>query len=147
MFFLLIPLAVTAFSLSAKPNKKVASYIEKYKKIAKAEEKSKDGGIPHQITLAQAIIESRCGSSNLALRANNHFGIKAGDNYKTYENPIGSYKDHSRILRKYYASLFKLNKNDYKAWARGLQRLGYATDPCYATKIIKCIEDNGLSSI
>ena len=145
MFFLLIPLAATAFSLSAKPkNIKVASYIAKYRKIAKA-----DKVIPFQITMAQGIIESQCGSSNLALRANNHFGIKKprSIHYKVYATAIESYTDHARILKKYYASLLKLDKNDLKGWAWGLQRLKYATDRHYAEKLIKCIDDNQLSSI
>jgi flagellum-specific peptidoglycan hydrolase FlgJ len=143
MFFLLIPLTATAFSLSAKPNTKVVPYIAKYRKIATA-----DKVIPFPITMAQAIIESQCGRSSLALRANNHFGIRKphSKHYKVYKTVIESYTDHARILKKYYASLLKLDKDDYKGWAWGLQRLKYATDRHYAEKLIKCIDDNQLAS-
>ena len=114
-------------------------------------------GIPASITLAQGILESGSGKGRLARQANNHFGIKchnwAGDKiyhdddeaqecFRKYNDPNMSYRDHSEFLanRKRYAGLFKLKMNDYKGWAKGLRKAGYATDPKYPKKLISLIE-------
>lgn len=133
-------------------------YIEKYKDAAI--HAMKTHGIPASITLAQGCLESADGNSDLAVRANNHFGIKChndwkgptyykkGDDigkscYRKYRNASESFKDHSDFLRygQRYAFLFDLEITDYKGWSHGLKKAGYATDPKYAQKLIKIIED------
>ncbi len=134
----------------------VLEYIEKYKKIAK--EDMVQFGIPASITLGQGILESGAGTGPLSQQANNHFGIKchkewtgpsvkydddeAQECFRKYANPEESYRDHSVFLstRKYYIPLFKLEKNDYVGWAKGLKDAGYATDKAYPTKLISLIE-------
>jgi len=117
--------------------------------------------IPASITLAQGILESADGNSELAKRSNNHFGIKCHDDWKgqrvyhdddqkgecfrKYEHPRESYEDHSIFLmRKRYESLFALKSDDYQEWARGLKKSGYATNPQYAALLIRIIEENNL---
>lgn len=134
-------------------------FIQKYKHIAIRE--MERTGIPASITLAQGIFESGCGSSELSRQANNHFGIKChdwiGETYhmdddaedecfRKYESPEQSWIDHSEFLtsRPRYAGLFKLSATDYKAWAKGLKAAGYATNPHYAEKLIKIIEEEQL---
>ena len=138
-------------------------YIEKYKDAAI--QYMKTHGIPASITLAQGCLESADGNSDLAVRANNHFGIKChndwkgptyykkGDDpgkscYRKYRNASESFKDHSDFLRygQRYAFLFDLEITDYKGWSHGLKKAGYATDPKYAQKLIKIIEDYRLYS-
>ena len=133
-------------------------YIEKYKDAAI--QYMKTHGIPASITLAQGCLESANGNSDLAVRANNHFGIKChndwkgptyykkGDDpgkscYRKYRSASESFKDHSDFLRygQRYAFLFDLQITDYKGWSHGLKKAGYATDPKYAQKLIKIIED------
>ena len=115
--------------------------------------------IPASITLAQGILESGNGRSQLASKSNNHFGIKChvgwkgakvyhdddekGECFRKYKYVETSYKDHSEFLsgRRRYASLFKLRKSDYKGWAKGLKKAGYATDKKYPKKLIKIIEE------
>lgn len=135
------------------------TFIKKYKSIAMQE--MDRTGIPASIKLAQGILESGCGSSKLAINANNHFGIKChnwngasfimdddsrNECFRKYRNPEESWVDHSEFLtsRPRYASLFKLSKTDYKGWAKGLKKAGYATAPDYAQKLIKIIEDEEL---
>lgn len=136
-------------------------YVEKYSKWAVAE--MKRTGIPASITLAQGMLESGTGNSTLAKDANNHFGIKChsewtgekifmdddakGECFRNYPSVYDSYIDHSNFLRgrDRYASLFELETTDYKNWAHGLKKAGYATDPNYANKVIKYIEDYPLS--
>ncbi len=134
----------------------VLSYIEKYKQIA-MNDMSKFG-IPASITLSQAILESGAGTGPLSIQANNHFGIKChkdwtGESikhdddatdecFRKYENPNQSFDDHSLFLlnRPWYSKLFKLEKDDYKSWAKGLKAAGYATDFKYPDKLIGIIE-------
>ena len=158
--------ALTAFAQETAPkpvlNEAYLQYIEKYKKIALEQEK--EHHIPACITLAQGLLESGAGNSELATKANNHFGIKCHKDwtgatyshddetsqecFRKYSKAKDSYEDHSLfLLRPRYASLFELPIDDYKGWAHGLRRCGYATDPTYAAKLIKLIEDYGLNNI
>lgn len=132
-----------------------SEYIEFFK--AKAINEMQLFGIPASITLAQGILESGSGRGRLATQANNHFGIKCHDwtgprifhdddteqeCFRKYDNPNQSYRDHSLFLanRRRYENLFRYNSNDYKSWAKGLKKAGYATDPKYAHKLIALIE-------
>lgn len=151
--FLLITIAVSAQSARQQ-------YIDKYKNIAMREMKTH--AIPASITLAQGILESGDGRSQLASKSNNHFGIKChkswtggkvyhdddkkGECFRKYKNPEESFVDHSLFLvgRSRYAALFELRQDDYKGWAKGLQKAGYATSKTYSSKLIKIIEDNNL---
>ena len=131
-------------------------YIQQYASIA--QEEMRRYKIPASITLAQGLLESQFGQGKLAKKSNNHFGIKCkrewrgkkvyhdddapGECFRAYNDPKESYRDHSLFLveRERYASLFRLKKTDYKAWAIGLKKAGYATDPAYADKLIGLIE-------
>lgn len=131
-------------------------YIVLYKNDAIKE--MKEYGVPASITLAQGMLESNYGNSVLAVKANNHFGIKChsdwnGDTYhmdddaknecfRKYSSVLESFRDHSRFLkeRSRYASLFTLEITDYKAWAKGLKEAGYATNPQYPQLLINLIE-------
>jgi len=146
--------------VSAQTNTARQDYIEKYK--VTAVEKMLEHGIPASITLAQGILESGAGKSGLAKDANNHFGIKChkdwtGDTYimdddkknecfRKYKTAAESFEDHSQFLtsRGRYAFLFEYKVTDYKKWAHGLKKAGYATNPKYAHLLIKVIEDNEL---
>lgn len=140
--------------------KTTQEYIEKFAPIAVREmHKYK---IPASITLAQGILESGNGRSPLAIRSNNHFGIKChrgwkgksvthdddekGECFRKYKYPESSYEDHSKFLttRKRYAGLFRLRITDYKGWAYGLKRAGYATDKKYPVKLIGLIRKYNL---
>ena len=130
-------------------------YVEKWKMVAL--QKMFDHGIPASITLAQGILESGNGNSTLAREANNHFGIKChgwngpgyymdddakNECFRVYDTPEQSFEDHSQFLmKKRYANLFKLKITDYKGWAKGLKKAGYATNPQYANKLIQIIEE------
>ena len=136
------------------------AYIDNYKDIAISE--MKRTGVPASITLAQGMIESDYGRSRLAREANNHFGIKCHDDwdgptishhddrrnecFRKYKSPEDSFYDHSDFLRSgsRYKSLFDLNITDYKGWAHGLKKAGYATNPDYAGMIIRKIEEMSL---
>lgn len=131
-------------------------YISNFQEIAK--NNMKEHGIPASITLAQGILESGAGKGKLAQSANNHFGIKchtgwtgesvkhdddaAQECFRKYNHPSESYRDHSYFLtsRSRYSNLFKLDKGDYEAWAKGLKDAGYATDKKYPDKLIGLIE-------
>lgn len=130
-------------------------YIEKYKDLAI--EQMERNKIPASITLAQGVLESAAGSSPLAQRSNNHFGIKCGSSwlgattthfddgrnecFRVYPTVRDSYEDHSQFLKKErYMRLYRLNIMDYKGWARGLKACGYATSPTYADRLIAIIE-------
>lgn len=138
----------------------VEQYIQKYKDIARLE--MQNAGIPASIKLAQGILESSFGNSDLSKNANNHFGIKchkewtgntyhmdddeANECFRVYKNPEESFHDHTYFLtsRSRYAGLFELSQTDYKGWAEGLQKAGYATNPKYASILIGLIERHEL---
>ena len=150
-------LAVTTASAEGQQKLTREAYILKYKPLAV--EQMDIYGIPASIKLAQALFESDNGNSRLAREANNHFGIKCKSNwtgqtishtddapdecFRKYPSVEESYRDHSEFLDKSarYQDLFKLDPTDYKGWAPGLQKAGYATNPQYAQQLIKIIED------
>jgi LysM repeat protein len=139
---------------------KAEAYINNYKELAIAE--MMRAGVPAAITLAQGILESQSGESDLARVSNNHFGIKCktewtgaktyhdddekGECFRVYRTVADSYKDHSDFLktRPHYAFLFKLDPTDYEGWAQGLKKAGYATSPTYPQKLLKVIHDYNL---
>ena len=138
-------------------NKHTLHYIKKYAPLAVLE--MHEYKIPASITLAQGILESGNGRSQLASKSNNHFGIKChkgwtgqrvyhdddekGECFRKYKYVQTSYQDHSKFLtsRRRYADLFKLRLTDYKGWAKGLKKAGYATDKKYPKKLIRIIEE------
>ncbi len=140
----------------AQAQNKVELYIEDWYEVAQSE--MLEHGIPASITLAQGILESASGESELAKKSNNHFGIKCHrdwdgekvyydddeDNecFRKYDNAKESFHDHSLFLknRSRYAYLFELKSNDYKSWAKGLKKAGYATNPKYDDLLIDLIE-------
>ena len=150
--------AAFASQTSKTPQEK---YIEKYAPLAVSE--MYRSGVPASITLAQGMLESGNGQSELARVSNNHFGIKCHNNWKggkvyydddakgecfrKYSHPSESYRDHSDFLRfrDRYKFLFDYRVTDYKAWAHGLKKAGYATDPAYPKKLIKLIEEYDLN--
>lgn len=134
-------------------------YIDTYKNIAVSE--MKRSGVPASITLAQGMLESENGNSSLAREGNNHFGIKCHDwtgksmfldddakneCFRKYKSSDESFRDHSDFLlsRHRYNFLFEYKSTDYKSWAVGLKKAGYATNPKYSDQLIKLIEDNEL---
>lgn len=135
-------------------------YIQENKSKAVAE--AIRSGIPASITLAQGILETDSGNSELARKANNHFGIKChsdwygehvladddlpGECFRKYNSSLGSYMDHTRFLRKYarYDALFSLGMLNYRDWAKGLKRAGYATNPRYDQTLISIIDKYNL---
>ena len=156
---LLFVLAMMSVMLCAQTKKQYLDYIEKYKDLAV--EQMFRYKIPASITLAQGLVESGAGTSRLARKGNNHFGIKCGkawkgsyikenddkrkEKFRKYKNAKESYEDHSRfLLQPRYASLFKLKLTDYKGWAKGLKKCGYATSPRYASVLINTIEKYNL---
>lgn len=138
-------------------NTRYVEYVEKYCDLAV--EQMKEHKVPASITLAQGLLESGAGMSELARKSNNHFGIKCGSSwngrtvrhdddarqecFRAYSHPRASYEDHSVFLTRgaRYAFLFQLDLTDYRGWARGLKKAGYATDPSYANRLITIIED------
>lgn len=151
------------FSAAAQSlNQDYLRYIDTYKQAAVNQELIHH--IPACITLAQGLLESGAGKSSLAVEANNHFGIKchstwtgetfthddetANECFRKYANAEESFEDHAVFLEKpRYQPLFALDITDYKGWARGLKECGYATDPNYAPKLIKLIEDYDLVAV
>lgn len=146
---------ILSISLHGQRNSTYQQYIETYKSAAI--DQMRRHKIPASITLSQALLESGAGSSYLATKANNHFGIKVGvgwngsyvtrdddqkgERFRKYKNVAESYEDHSLFLQKdRYKPLFRLDPLDYKAWARGLKACGYATLPTYAERLIRIIE-------
>jgi len=154
--------AILIFSASYGQTEKqrIDAYISTYKDLAVSE--MLRSGVPAAITLAQGILETAGGQSDLAALAFNHFGIKCkaewtgetmshdddakGECFRKYSCVADSYKDHSDFLttRPCYAFLFKLDPTDYEGWAKGLKKAGYATNPAYAQKLIKLIVENNL---
>jgi len=150
-------LLLNAFAQSQKGE----AYINKYKDIAINE--MIRSGVPAAITLAQGILESSYGESNLCIQSNNHFGIKCktewtGEKvyhdddakhecFRSYPDATASYKDHSDFLktRPWYASLFQLQPTDFEGWAYGLKKAGYATEKDYPQKLLKVINDYNLN--
>lgn len=157
---LIVILNALSFSLEARTENTAEAYIQQYKRIAISE--MKKYGIPASIKLAQGLLESGIGQSRLATQANNHFGIKChttwngqtikhtddavDECFRVYTDPNQSYYDHSQFLvhRSRYSDLFKLKTNDYKGWAHGLKKAGYATNPRYAFMLIDVIERHQL---
>ena len=149
-------LSILAFCFPPQKNTR-QQYIDLYAKIAIAE--MNEYHIPASITMAQACLESSDGNSTLATEANNHFGIKCKSNwsgpsvrkdddthdecFRKYRNALESYRDHSEFLTggMRYQFLFDYNIKDYKKWAYGLKKAGYATDPTYPERLLKIIED------
>ena len=136
-------------------NQRFQDYFDTYKDVAI--EQMLKYHIPASITLAQGVLESGAGRSELTRKANNHFGIKChgwtgrksyhdddeqGECFRAYNNAYESYQDHSIFLTssQRYSSLFRLKQTDYKGWARGLKACGYATSPTYASRLIEIIE-------
>ncbi len=158
--FLPFIIGLLTFSFHSKAQNSRAIYIQKYKNWAIKE--MKRTGIPASITLAQGMLESANGQSMLAKQAKNHFGIKCHSSwngpyvrkdddkrnecFRKYNSVYESYKDHSDFLTsgKRYAFLFDLKPTDYKRWAKGLKKAGYATSRTYAKRLIKIIEENQL---
>ena len=153
---ILFLLAAAWLALGAAKNPRLA-YIDQYSALAVLE--MQRTGVPASITLAQGMLESGYGLSPLATKAHNHFGMKCHSDWKgekffyddetpdecfrVYPTVEDSFRAHSDFLRgrERYKALFDLDPTDYKGWARGLRRAGYATDPGYATKLINLIED------
>ncbi len=149
--------AFAAHNVLAQKQDRIVEYIKQYKDIAITE--MQRTGVPASITLAQGIHESGAGASDLALASNNHFGIKCksnwtgesvrhdddakGECFRKYPSSEDSYKDHSDFLKKgqRYTFLFSLEATDYKGWAYGLKKAGYATNPKYPQVLIKLVED------
>jgi hypothetical protein len=143
------------------PTGSAEDYIEAYKGLAISE--MRRTGVPASITLAQGMIESGMGKGTLAVEANNHFGIKCHDNwdgpivrhnddkrnecFRKYKSAAESFKDHSDFLKQTprYNFLFDLSVTDYKGWAKGLKKSGYATNPDYASMVIERVEKYGLN--
>lgn len=159
---LLIAILYSTNSFCQKAEKKISTeeYINIYSDIAIREMLVYE--IPASITLAQGLLESGTGNSSLAKKAKNHFGIKChlewdgpvyfldddkkNECFRVYDNPDESYRDHSLFLteRRYYVALFDLDMKDYRGWAYGLKKAGYATHPKYAQLLIKLIKENEL---
>lgn len=156
-YFVLSIITFLCVSLNAqlKWNSRYQAYIDQYKDLAIAEMLKYN--IPASITLAQGLLESGAGMSELARNGNNHFGIKCHDwtgartyhdddanneCFRAYRDVYESYEDHSRFLARQprYRSLFRLKRTDYKGWAKGLKKCGYATSPIYAKQLIGIIE-------
>lgn len=156
IFPLLVFLLTSVSVCGQRTNSAYWDYIERYKGMAI--EQMQRYRIPASITLAQGLLESAAGRSTLATKANNHFGIKChkdwkgpyvlrdddapNERFRKYESAAQSFEDHSQfLLRQRYASLFTLSITDYKGWAHGLKRCGYATSPTYAQQLITIIEN------
>ena len=149
-------ISVAIISIGATSVTPQDDYIRKYSATAVRE--MYRSGVPASITLAQGLLESRYGQSELAVRGNNHVGIKChdwkgkkmyydddakGECFRVYSSADESFRDHSDFLRyrDRYKFLFDYDVTDYKSWAYGLKKAGYATDPSYPSKLIKIIED------
>ncbi len=160
ILFLFVTSFILKNSFAQQLDPVVIDYINKYKELAISE--MQRTGIPASIKLAQGIHETNAGTSDLVRRSNNHFGLKCksewrgmtvkhtddapNECFRKYEDPTDSYKDQSDYLKKSvrYATLFNLDPTDYRGWAYGLKKAGYATNPKYSQVIIKLIEDYDL---
>ena len=155
---------LTLGAMAQPPGERLSAeeYIALWKDVAV--QKMQEHGIPASITLAQGLLESGNGNSELARKANNHFGIKChsdwkgakvyhdddrrGECFRKYRDAAESFEDHSKFLMKpRYAGLFELRVTDYKGWAHGLRKAGYATDPRYPQKLIDLIERYRLNEL
>jgi len=151
----LIFLFISLIAISQNRKQAYLAYIEQYHQVA--EKQQREHKIPASIVLAQGLLESGAGLSAFAKESNNHFGIKCndwtgdkiyhdddqkGECFRKYDQVLDSYEDHATFLktRPRYSFLFNLNPTDYEAWAHGLKKAGYATDPTYAFKLISIIE-------
>jgi len=152
--------ALLVCGVMAQKSTAIQQYVDTYKEIAINE--MIRSGVPASITLAQGILESQSGQSDLVKRSNNHFGIKCktewtgekvyhdddakGECFRVYPDAAASFKDHSDFLkyRPYYTFLFSLDPTDYEGWAKGLKKAGYATERDYPQALIKLIVDNHL---
>lgn len=160
--FLLVFLPQSVAGAPEVKNPAYISYINQWRATALAQQQQY--GIPASITLAQGLLESGAGQSDLATTANNHFGIKCHSDwqggtfrkdddkrdecFRSYQKAEDSFRDHSLFLkRKRYEVLFTYPVTDYKAWANGLKACGYATDPSYPQKLIRIIETYDLANI
>lgn len=159
VFLIVIATAGCIYGKSQNENP-VQEYINTYKELAISEEIRT--GVPAAITLAQGILETQAGQSDLVQTSNNHFGIKCksdwtgatvyhdddakGECFRSYESAEESYRDHSDFLRNrpHYAFLFQLDPTDYEGWAKGLKKAGYATSNVYSQNLIKLIVNNQL---
>ena len=157
ILIILLAAVLSAFAVPVSEKTPQVRYVEKYASLAVDE--MYRSGVPASITLAQGLLESRYGLSELATKGNNHFGIKCHNNwqggkvyhdddkkgecFRKYDSPEESFRDHSDFLRyrDRYKFLFDLEVNDYRGWVHGLKKAGYATDPAYPAKLIKLIED------
>ncbi len=161
-FFILSLICVSSGVYAQSTMQTYLDYIATWRDIAVQQEK--DYGIPASITMAQALLESGAGKSELAREANNHFGIKCsggwmgdvyyhdddaqGECFRVYQDAAESFKDHSVFLQKpRYKPLYEIPVADYQTWAVRIRECGYATDPKYPAKLIKLIEDYGLDSL
>ena len=157
---LMLTLSVAAIAQNL--NTKYLEYISEWKEVAL--QNQADYGIPASITMAQALLESAAGQSELALNAKNHFGIKCtsewfggvyyydddskGECFRQYKDAAESFKDHSEFLKRpRYTTCFEIAIEDYEGWARRLSECGYATDRQYAYKLVKLIEDYRLDKL
>ncbi|MBP6687128.1 MAG: glucosaminidase domain-containing protein, partial [Lacibacter sp.] len=159
--FFYLSVALLSFTVASAQTLTIEEYVNTYKEIAIKE--MIRTGVPASITLAQGIVETENGNSKLVKKSNNHFGIKCketwtgpsvshdddapGECFRKYESAEQSYVDHSDFLRtrKHYNFLFGLDPADYKAWAYGLKKAGYATNPAYPQMLIKYIEKYNLN--
>ena len=163
LFFILLTIGSVQVSGQTPPNEDIIRYISDYADIAINE--MVRTGVPASIKIAQGILETQAGKSDLVLESNNHFGIKCksnwngpkvyhdddarGECFRKYKDAFSSYKDHSDFLKSQprYAPLFDLDPDDYSGWAWGLKKAGYATNPVYAETLIKFIEDYQLNTL
>jgi len=158
----LVALVAMSISSFAAQDPKYVAYISQWRDVALQHEQ--EYHVPACITLAQGILESAAGTSELAVNANNHFGIKCtsdwmgdvyrydddrrGECFRVYRDAEESFRDHAKFLqRSRYERLFTLDIKDYAAWAQGLKDCGYATDPAYPQKLIRLIEEYGLNDL
>ena len=157
---LVLFLCITVCLAAQAQREKAEAYVNTYKEIAIQE--MLRSGVPASITLAQGVLESQFGESDLVKSSNNHFGIKCktewtgpkvyhdddekGECFRVYATAEESYKDHSEFLktRPHYAFLFKLDPTDYEGWAKGLKKAGYATSVTYPQQLLKVINDYNL---